>query len=284
MIENKPRKWWLAGLFSIFEPGMGQIYNGQGRKGLALLVFPLIYWPVVYYFCGIGEDLPWILGFAAMVAFFYYVGSFLDAVLSARKNESHFQPKKYNKIFYYLGIIVFIGIINIQISGFIKKNYIQAYSIPTGSNEPTLLVGDRILVDRRPSSRAPRRGNFIVFKFSKKPHQDFVKRVIGVGGDRVELREKVLLINGQEIKEPFAIYKDSKILPANLSPRDNFGPVTVPDSAYFVMGDNRDKSFDSRFWGFVESSQIKGIVKNLYWSWDAEEGTVRWERIGLNVR
>ncbi len=184
----------------------------------------------------------------------------------------------------------------------IRTFLVQAFKIPSGSMIPTLTIGDHVLVNkfiygiRSPldnrvviAVRAPRRGDIIVFKYPEDESKDFIKRVIGEPGDLVEVRSKRLYINGAVLDESYAVHRDSTMLPPQVQPRDNFGPVTVPAEAYFVMGDNRDQSLDSRFWGFVKSSQVKGRAFLVYWSWRGPEGPgiggevsrwVRWGRIG----
>jgi signal peptidase I len=105
-------------------------------------------------------------------------------------------------------------------------------------------------------------------------------RVVAVGGDTFEIRAKDLFVNGEQSKEAFIFHDDPNILPA----RDNYGPVLVPRDNYFVMGDNRDHCNDSRFWGLLPRSNVKGTVRNIYWSWDDETGMVRWNRIGMAIR
>jgi signal peptidase I len=284
LIINKPRKRWLAGLLSLFEPGLGQIYNGQGLKGSIFLMLPLIFLPAFYFLCRGGERLVSILGFAAGLVTVFYLTAVFDAFFVARKFGNEFQPKKYNNLLCYIGIVLLVGFVNIQISSFIKNNYIQAYKIPAASNEPTLLIGDHILVDRHITARNPSRGDLIVFEYPENPQSDFVKRVVAVAGDTVEIRNKMLFVNGLAVSEPYVVHEDSEVYSANLGPRDNFKLVTVPENSYFVMGDNRDRSYDSRFWGFVEKHEIKGTVKNIYWSWDGEKDVVRWDRIGQDFR
>ena len=282
-MTNKPRKWWLAGLLSLFEPGLGQIYNGQALKGLIFIVLPLLFLPLFYFLCRRGEYLHWILGTAAALAMIYYLVVVADAIFTAKKYGNEYQLKKFNKLIFYIGIVLAVAFVNIQISNFIKNNYIQAYKIPAGSNEPTLLIGDHILVDRHITARNPKRGDIIVFEFPEDPQRDFVKRVVAGAGDTVEIRNKVLLVNGRAVPEPYAVHVDNEVFPGTLIPRDNFKPVTVPENSYFVMGDNRDSSYDSRFWGYVEKFEIKGTVKNIYWSWDQKRKVVRWGRIGKRV-
>ena len=138
---------------------------------------------------------------------------------------------------------------------------------------PTLQIGDHILVNkfllgspvdvpftnihlfRMPGLRKPQRGDIIVFKYPEDPTRDFIKRVIGVEGDVIESKDKTLFVNGSKLIESYVQHVDSFIKPADMDRRDNFGPVTVPKDSVFVMGDNRDQSYDSRFWGFVDLSR-----------------------------
>lgn len=176
---------------------------------------------------------------------------------------------------------------------FIRTFVVQAFKIPSGSMIPTLLVGDHILVNKftygikNPftgstwvSMGEPQRHDIVVFKYPKNPSQDFIKRVIGVAGDRIEIIDKKVYVNGEIFIEPHAVFLDKQILPDGMQPRDNFGPVTVPPDSLFVMGDNRDNSHDSRFWHFVDLKAVKGKAFMLYWSWDRDEFSVRWARLG----
>jgi signal peptidase I len=181
-------------------------------------------------------------------------------------------------------------IIALLLAIFIRTFVVQAFKIPSGSMIPTLLVGDHILVNKfgygvkNPLNGTswiavhdPRRHDVIVFKYPQNPSQDFIKRVVGVAGDRVEVVRKKVFVNGEPFIEPNAVNLDPEILP---SPRDEMAPLTVPPGSVFVMGDNRDNSHDSRFWGFVDLKAIRGKAFMLYWSWDSENFTVRWNRIG----
>ncbi len=132
---------------------------------------------------------------------------------------------------------------------FIRVFVIQAFKIPSGSMIPTLLVGDHLLVNKFIYRfKDPRPGDVIVFKFPQDRKTDFIKRIVAKGGDRVELKETQLYVNGVPMEEPFAFYEDGNAPPKNRQ----FGPVVIPDGSVFVMGDNRDNSFDSRWWGPVE--------------------------------
>lgn len=281
-MDNKPRKWWVAGLLSLLEPGLGQIYNGQARKGIIILLLPLLLLPGLLLCLNSSKVLVY-LGIYVISAVAYYIIVAVDAVSNARKLNSDYQIKKYNRIAIYIGVVILSVLINISLTAFIRSNYVQAFKIPAGSMEPTLLIGDHILVDRSQSARNPNRGDLIVFEYPEDPAKDFIKRVVAVGGDTVEIKDKQLLVNGKLAIEPYVAHKEANIFPASLNPRDNFGPHTVPKDSYFVLGDNRDRSYDSRFWGAVSKDKIKGTVKNLYWSWDRGMFAVRWDRIGKKV-
>ena len=180
---------------------------------------------------------------------------------------------------------------------FIRTFVIQAFKIPSGSMEPTLQIGDHILVNKFlfgtkiPFAdikvlpiRPPRRGDIVVFKFPENESKDFIKRVVGTPGDVVQVIDKKVFVNGKPITEPYAVYKDENIIPRELQARDNYGPVTVPAGKIFVMGDNRDRSYDSRFWGFVDYVKVEGKALVIYWSWDGDGSWARWGRIGHVVK
>ncbi len=186
----------------------------------------------------------------------------------------------------------------------IRTFVVQAFKIPSGSMIPTLLIGDHILVNKfiygvkLPFTdivlipiTVPGRGDVIVFRFPKDESKDFIKRVVGIPGDKIEVRDKVLYVNGIEQNEGFTNDAVDTLSSQIMASRDNFGPVNVPENSYFVMGDNRDHSLDSRFWGFVDFKKIKGEAFLIYWSWDKESevlewlgGWSRWGRIGKVIR
>lgn len=179
---------------------------------------------------------------------------------------------------------------------------IQAFRIPSESMVPTLLVGDYLFVNkflygpkipfthvRLPGLRAPRIGDVIVFQYPPDPSQDFIKRCVATGGQTVEVREKQLRVDGRAPVEPFVRHGDPRVLPASVAPRDVFGPVTVEPDHLFMMGDNRDFSADSRFWGTVDMDLVKGPAMFLYFStagdrwWNAFLG-IRFDRLLRPIR
>ena len=175
----------------------------------------------------------------------------------------------------------------------------QAYQIPSGSMERTLLVGDYIYINkmlygpeidlgvgghqllhhRFPGFRKPERGDIIVFRYPLDLRKDFIKRCVAVEGQTVALRNKVLYVDGKKQNEPYVLHEDDRMIPRELSPRDNFGPITVPEGRIFMMGDNRDNSLDSRFWGPLPVALVKGRAIFRYFSWDGERNRPRFSQI-----
>jgi signal peptidase I len=184
-------------------------------------------------------------------------------------------------------------IIAILIAFFIRTFVVQAFKIPSGSMKPTLLIGDHILVSKFsygikvPYFRNtlvpisdPKRGEIVVFIYPEDRSKDFIKRVVGISGDTIEIRNKKIFLNGMPYDDKHGVYVDDFIIPGAIQPRDNFGPITVPKGTIFTMGDNRDQSYDSRFWGFVDLKDVMGKAFVIYWSWNKEDNSVRWNRLG----
>ena len=178
---------------------------------------------------------------------------------------------------------------------FIRTFVVQAFKIPSGSMLPTLQIGDHLLVNkflygiripvvgkRILALRQPARDDVIVFIYPQDPSKDFIKRVKGLPGETLEIRNKVLFVNGQAIEDHNAYYEKTPERMAR-APRDDFGPFVVPEGTVFVMGDNRDHSHDSRFWGTVPIDDILGKAFVLYWSWDSKEFSPRWSRLGMFI-
>lgn len=192
-------------------------------------------------------------------------------------------------------------IIALVLAFFIRTFIIQAFKIPSGSMLPTLLIGDHLLVNKFSYGikvpftgtvlvpiNSPERNDVIVFRYPQDPKLDYIKRVIAIGGDTIESRDKVLYVNGKPFDDKYGVRMDDSVADGTLSPRDNFGPIVVPEGKVFVMGDNRDNSYDSRFWGFVDQKAILGKALIIYWSWDVERPlfsldrlqSIRWGRFG----
>ena len=175
-------------------------------------------------------------------------------------------------------------VIAVILALFVRTWIVQAFKIPTGSMEQNLLIGDHLLVNKfvfgptatglertlLPVSNI-HRGEVVVFKFPEEPERDFIKRVIGLPGETVELRDKRVYIDGTPLEEPYVFYLQPPGEMGGFSDFDvrvTYGPVTVPPDSYFMMGDNRDNSQDSRYWGFLPAHYVKGRAVVVYWSFD----------------
>jgi signal peptidase I len=182
----------------------------------------------------------------------------------------------------------------------IRTLIVQAFTIPSGSMMDTLLVGDYILVNkflfgpevpltdyRLPSLRLPHRGDIIVFKYPQDEKRDFIKRIVGTPGDTVQVRGQQVLVNGRPLDEPYVRRNPGGFThtgsPAYCPYTYACEPLAVPADSYFVMGDNRDNSQDSRYWGFVKRDKIKGKAFLIYWSWDSDSHWPRWWRLGRYI-
>jgi signal peptidase I len=202
-------------------------------------------------------------------------------------------PKRKSAIREYaeaIGVAVVLALV-------IRALVVQAFTIPSGSMMDTLQIGDYILVNKFlygaempfvgwhvPGFRRPHRGDIIVFKYPQDESRDFIKRIIGTPGDRVQVKGRTVFVNGGPLTEPYTKFAD----PAWTRPaQDTYcgyayacEPTLVPPDSYFVMGDNRDNSQDSRYWGFVKRDKIKGKAFLIYWSWDGDRHWLRWWRLG----
>jgi len=186
-------------------------------------------------------------------------------------------------------------IIAVLIALFIRTFIIQAFKIPSSSMEPTLLVGDYLLVNKFiygvkiPFTdiklfqlKKPKRGDIVVFIYPKDRSKDFIKRVIGTEGEKIEVIRDKIYINDHLVNDPWGYYSEKSWI-RQLQLMERFGPVVVPKDSLFVLGDNRDNSQDSRFWGFVNVNAVKGKALVIYFSWDGNAENlldkIRWKRI-----
>ena len=192
-------------------------------------------------------------------------------------------------------------VIAVALALFARTFVFQAFKIPTGSMEPNLLVGDHLIVNKMIHAPAAsgvehailpmrdiQRGDVIVFKNPQEPWRDLIKRVIGLPGETLELRRKKIYINNQVLDEPYAHYylpmSPEGSLTGDDRRREDYGPVTVPTGQYFMMGDNRDDSLDSRYWGFMPANYVKGKALFIYFSVGNSIGDVQWGRLLNRVK
>jgi len=237
------------------------------------------------------------------------------SLFNKKKSKQEKPEKKKSVIREWIEAIIFAGIAAIIIRTFV----IQTFMIPSGSMKPTFLPGDFLIANKYIFHfREPKRFESIIFKYPGDPYhpqprdryakiirpiywdkknflpkyykrRDYIKRIIGMPGDTLQIIDKNVYINGDYIDEDYVQHVDYRIIPRDeghlylgskfMGSRDNYGPVVVPENKYFVMGDNRDNSSDSRYWGFLDREMIQGIPIILYMSWDGNDNKIRWNRI-----
>jgi signal peptidase I len=303
------RRPWVAALLSLVGgAGLGQVYNGKRLKAAAFLfgtlataacglwlmtVLPMRPFNIVLPFCAF--PLPWI-------------ASIVDAARDARKLRDVPRPwygRWYACAAVWLFVALVVGPVFVSV---LKTTCLQAFKIPAASMEPTLLIGDHLLVDKaaygvrlpllssvvlRP--RPPARGDLAVFLYPTDRSREYIKRVIGLPGETVEICGKTVYVDGRPLNEPYAHYLSNSDGDLDGAGRSPWGPEKVPAGHVFVLGDNRDNSLDSRFFGWVPIADLRGKAKVVYFSWESTRreysredkspaGSVRWARIGRVVR
>ena len=206
------------------------------------------------------------------------------------------RPKRKSLIREYAEAIV----IAILLALVIRTLIVQAFTIPSGSMMDTLLVGDYILVNKflygpeipltdrhLPGFREPARGDIIVFKYPQDEKRDFIKRIVATPGDQIQIRGNQVFINGRAAPESYVKQPEGAVPPPAQPGYCGYAygcdATRVPADSYFVMGDNRDNSQDSRYWGFVKRDKIKGKAFLIYWSWDSDRHWLRWWRLGRYI-
>jgi signal peptidase I len=324
------------------------VYNGEAKKGALFFCLVQILVPLLSLIMLLGPPLaPVNIIGPILIGFCIYLYIIIDAIRTARRLGNTYQRKDYNKWYVYLGAYVIAWfVINPAVDHLSRQGLVQAFRVPSGAMEETLLIGDHFLVNRfLYRFSPPKRFDIIVFKYPWEDQRDFIKRIVALPGDWVEVRNRQVYVNDQPLKEPYARYTALRSHPDNFGPlvvpkqgdqveirqdqrlylngkpvpmpsgrfypRDHgaamtgfevfygalfpagmtlqkpTGPIVVQHDYYFTLGDSRDNSKDSRYWGFVRRNRIKGKTTVIYWSWNRQAagwGRIRWERIGQSVQ
>jgi len=270
----RPPRRSLALLMTLVAPGAGHVLRGHVLRGFV--------WAVGL--SGLGL----VLVFAMPVSFATIAGAVVVgplALLACALDTPWLRDRAPSwKIILVSWAVLLIsgGFASDQLTSYYKTNYVQAFSIPSASMDPTLARGDFVLTDKSAyRSVGPRRGDIIVFKYPLDERRDFIKRVIGVPGDRIEFRGRQVLVNGHVLDEPYVKPAQETSPAARCLYVFGCDPTYVPVDSYFVMGDNRDSSQDSRHWGFVRRAKVVGRAFAIYWSWDPELRRPRLTRVGM---
>jgi len=266
-VEPKPRRPWVAALLTLPLLGLGQLYAGEPRRALAVylgfvgLMIALFWGRIPATFVGLIASLLALLLYVAWVIW--------DAARIARLKRDYVL-KAYNRWYLYIAVILIVG--SVPWSPVLARAPIKSFEIPSGSMKPSLLVGDYLYADMTYyRSAKPERGDLIVYSSPEHPKIKKVGRAIGLEGERIEIRDKAVYIDGKRLEDPWARHLDSQTIassPSREARRDQLGPEKIPAGTFFVLGDNRDNSYDSRFFGPVPLSLIWGHPLYVYWSPD----------------
>lgn len=268
------KKSWLAVFLSTLLPGIGQFYNLQILKGISFIIATVV--------LALIAKIHYSLEVLLFPLYFFALKDAFESSEIINRSSRTFLKTEGNLVRAF--IILMIAIEVIPFGDIVKTHIIQAYKIPAASMLPTLEIGDHILVNKTSWGKASnKRGEIVVFKYPEDPQRNFIKRIVAIGGDTIEIRNKVVYVNGSSLSEPYIQHTDPLIKQVRTDPRDNVGPYTVPQNKFFVMGDNRDQSYDSRYWGYVPDEYIIGKALKIYWSWDTKNTKVRWDRIGKGI-
>ncbi len=278
-LQAAPRNVFVAFFLSVLVPGLGQLYNGQARKGIIFIaVIPILIAVTIVtglelYFWG------FCLTLGGMLVFRLYV--IVDAILVARRRRD-FVPRRYNRPILYF-VIALVVVATVNIVDFRAMLGVSAYRVPSESSQPALEVGDFIMAQLDPDHKIePERGEIWVFLYPGDLKTHYIKRVVGLPGETVELHDGRLYINGEQRAEPWADYAGRGVLILN----SHQGPYQVPEGRLFMLGDNISNSLDSRSFGAVETKLLVGKALYIYISLDLERPGVgvRWGRIGTDLR
>jgi len=271
--EKKTRNPFLAALLSLLFSGLGQVYNGKAGLGIVFFLIsaaPLLLWGV----------LGWPRHFIGLVALFIvaivlWLFIAIHAFFQARRIKETELKKYQTTAVYAFFIVLSLASMFVPARTWMRPLLgVSPYKIVTASMRPTLQEGDRLMMDPKAyDGQAPQRGDLIVFEYPQDPKLQFVMRVIAIEGDTVEIKNKQVLLNGEPLQES---YKIQEAAPTD-DTRDSFGPLKIPAGHCFVLGDNRDISNDSRFWGALPLANVKGQALYIYWAKDKK-------RIGLTLK
>jgi signal peptidase I len=283
---NPGRAWlnrpWLAGLLQIVTPGLGNLYSGRPLRGLILYVAVQ---GIVIFLALALLWLPWPVNFLIPVAAAIVVTVFVifDAVRCARAARPGFSLARSNRWHVYILVVAALAIVvapeQVLVGSPTRAYVIQAFAAPTTSMEPAILAGDHVVVDKSAYAFSePKRGDIVFFGDTERPQTIFMKRIVGMPGETIEICNREVFINGKKIDEPYVqLLRPSTDSTSN---GDSVAPTVIPADAYFLLGDNRDNSLDSRFMGPVQRRQFLGKAKAIYFSSDPKTHTPRWNRIG----
>jgi signal peptidase I len=270
-------------VLSLLMPGLSQISSGKIKRGIIIYLLSQALFLLAVYICILPFPSFNIILPLVIIAVVYVVVT-RDAIILAKDPDNDLKMQPLLSSALLVGIlIVNTSFLKPMIKKIINEHLVEAFHIPSAAMSPSLLPGDYILASKLPNSAEPKRGDIVVFHSPTDPSRRLIKRVVGLGGELIEVKEDKLYSNNSEQEEKYvgSVLQDDPSLNA---PPNKFGPATAPAGSVFVLNDNRKFGSDSRSWGFIEENQIIGRAATIYWSWDKETRSIRWDRIGKAIK
>ena len=287
------RRPWLAALLSLLLTGLGHVYTGRPKRAARLWLATFLLAVVALFLVVVLPSTPALVVFVVLLIG-PPVAVAVDAWRLARASDSAYPLQWYNRWYWYAAAIGLASlVVQPRLRTFLKGHIAEAYRLPSGSMAPAYETGDFLLVS--PLRSAPRRGEVVIYRTASGP---FFKRVVAGPGDTVAMRDGTLLLNGHVVEESYEVHDSTDPAPDDFKWQRDFlapgvsrtsyvaslhtwGPLVVPPANYFVLGDNRNNSLDSRYMGFVPRDSITARPFLTYFSWDSTTHSVRWRRLGL---
>lgn len=288
---TRPRRQWLAFVLGFFAPGLGHLYAGSlSGTCAALAVFfvgmPLAFWFGVFF---VARSLPTTLGLFAAILLTIWIVLPLHGALIARRRRL-LPLRAWNRTWVYAAYAILFFAINRPVFRAVVTNWYRVGSIgvsriPAKSMEPSVLLGDYLVIDRRSRALGSlRAGDIVVVESPSEPGAWLTKRLVGLPGQKVEGREGTLYVNDANMRAGRGSETMGGVVYGIQPDNWDYEPFWIPEDSFFVLGDNRPRSLDSRTFGPISRALIRGRVVRIFWSWDAEKKEVRWDRIGLDPR
>jgi signal peptidase I len=287
--EPYRRRIWISVILTFFGIGLPLIYCGRLKAGILLELGSSILSYGLFSLLAFIQSTYLILAILGVMILFFMAILIFNIRFTRRCNAENI-PRFENAWTWIIGVFVAMIILGNLPSFFSKTFFVEAHKMPATSMEKTLLVGDFFMVDKTVNAGELEYGDLIIFKYPKDPSQNYLKRLIARGGDRVRIENKRVFLNDSQLNEPYVQFTEiGRSIPYydrgpwGAHVRDNMPEITVPEGKFFVLGDNRDNSADSRFWGYVDEELVECKARFIYFSWDSDNSTVRWDRIGKRL-
>lgn len=303
------RRPWVAALLSFGVAGLGHLYAGEPRAALSALLISALAGATMLASWLFLPVAPLNFTLPLLAILLVYLGIPLHAAFAARSASADYRLRPYNRWYIYLGVFALSAfVLQPAVYEFLKARIVEAFRVPSAAMEPTILVGDFLYAAKWPSAvRAAGHGAIVVHESVEEPGLKVIKRVVGVPGDTLHMEAGALYRNGQHLEEPYVVHNDpqrsedpvqrSKMRSwqaHHLTARgsdgympdlQDWGPIVVPADSFFALGDNRDASYDSRYYGLVPFGRILGRPWVVYFSYDSDSrgpflGRIRWARLG----